>query len=185
MPKKLNKSPEQWFTHFDEGPTTPFPCWKIKVKNDIQSPVGVLPVGGTKGKLIQGRRARLIVRLANRHFRAQFEAKRIPQLKVTTFFQLLMDLINSDNTTKNQINKFLRADEQHIYIAPVECIATLQRFEQLRQADLTLSLKDIRDQLAFQNYWKGTSRKRFSNGVQHCWVIDATICKALAKLISS
>ena len=65
---KAKQQTEKWVTYFDDGPTTPFPGYKIKVADHVQSPIAILPVQTEEGKKLQGKRARLIVRVANRHF---------------------------------------------------------------------------------------------------------------------
>jgi hypothetical protein len=59
----------EWYAYYDDGPTSPIPSFKIKVKDDIQSPIALLPVQTPKGKKTQARRANLIVRLVNGYFR--------------------------------------------------------------------------------------------------------------------
>jgi hypothetical protein len=69
----MPKSKEKWFQYFDDGPTTPFPGFKIKVADDIQTPIAILPVQTAKGFAVQERRAKLIVRLFNEHSKAKTE----------------------------------------------------------------------------------------------------------------
>lgn len=66
---KKNATPEKWFTYHDKGPSSPIPGWKIKIKDDIRTPIALLPTMTQRAEVIQGRRARLIVQLANRHFK--------------------------------------------------------------------------------------------------------------------
>ena len=71
--KNKSTKPEKWFTYFDDSPATSYPGWQIKVDdrstNNVQSPIAILYAQTPKGKITQGRRARLIVKLANQHFR--------------------------------------------------------------------------------------------------------------------
>lgn len=66
---------KKWITYYEDRPIATTPGWKIKIDDLAGTPVAFLPALTPLGYRRQGKRARLIVRLVNRHLAQQAERK--------------------------------------------------------------------------------------------------------------